>query len=698
MFDPPVEEVINLLPCAICSAPFDPATLPSHVYDPYQTFLLFTHHSSICPSCFAEELAKRTRPDPDTFGQVSERPVTQQTYRAIISGRHDSAATVISQHRTFHKKSSSIATIPRSASTPIESDARSAHRKSNSVSTFSRSGSQRETRSHDMLRSQNSMRESRSSHETSRHRPSTSIGRPSTSTGFSSTTSQKTSPELPQRSQGPSPEIPRRSTSRGQSHTQSQRPSPDLSRPSQERPMSRNRPSSEAPRKSAEGMRRKVSFRQGAPIPQSFNPHSPPYHTSQRVPPLPEQHTPTQIPPQYDVPLSPPEPESAPAPNRLPAMLGMHHPHSVVQDITSLPSSKLSWSSWRIRRRQEREAREQRWQAKKEQQSLRKMREEKEKGIGLDLFCPQCQVVVRTTPKWRDGSCCVLYSSCLFVCTGPFCLCLFLPCASRQVLDVDGRCPNCTTTLSTWNRRKNQLTILTWAGVRNSDASESLPSLAPRPHVNSCIPRQLSVRMPPAPMPPNLHYSRPRTATVGSGYSRPRTATVSSAAPTSISIMSGSRPRTMSSAQQTTTVSTARSSGGSPPLTTRSSPSSRMAASATGTASSNRTGTTGSSSNRTGTVSHAGTGNTANSASTGTTLVNTGPAPHTAIPYQQHFEDTGVVATDFAEFLQDPVGQEYLQGNHAITHAGTHGHAVQVIVPQQLLEDMEMEEVGRAIG
>jgi hypothetical protein len=547
-----------------------------------------------------------------------------------------------------------------------------------------------------MLRSQNSMRESRTSNETFPHRPSTS-------TGYYSTTSQKTSPELSQRSQRPSPEmpqvnqrsfpeIPRRVASRNHSRAQSlnQRISPDLPRPSHERPASSNRTSTEATRKSADGMRRKVSFRQGAPIPQSFNPHSPPHHAAPSVPPLPEQHLPAPRQPQYEMPVNLPP---APQQNRLPAMLGMHHPHSVVQD--SPPSTSLSWSSWRIRRRQEREAREQRWQTRKEQQRQRKMREEKEKGIGLDLFCPQCQVVVNTMPKWRDGSCCMLYSTCLFVCTGPFCLCLFLPCAARQVLDVDGRCPDCTTTLSTWNRRKNQLTILTWAGVRDSAASESVPSLAPRPRTNHRLERHTSVRMPPAPTPPNVHYSRPRTATIGSSYSRPRTATVSSAAPTGISTMSGSRPRTMSSAQQTGTASTARSSGGSPPLTTRSSPSSRMAASAAGTSSSNRTG---SSSNRTGTVSHAGTGTTGASASTGTTLVNTGPTPHVADAYQQPHDDPGVVVTDFAEFLEGPVGQEYVLENHAITHGGVHGHAVQIIVPQQLLEDIEMEEVGRAIG
>src|ERR1700759_450623 len=53
---------VALIPCSICSALFDPATLPAHVYDPYRTFFSFSDHATLCPSCFAEELARRTRP------------------------------------------------------------------------------------------------------------------------------------------------------------------------------------------------------------------------------------------------------------------------------------------------------------------------------------------------------------------------------------------------------------------------------------------------------------------------------------------------------------------------------------------------------------------------------------------------------------------------------------------------------------
>lgn len=117
-----------------------------------------------------------------------------------------------------------------------------------------------------------------------------------------------------------------------------------------------------------------------------------------------------------------------------------------------------------------------------------------------------------------------------------------------------------------------------------------------------------------------------------------------------------------------------------------------MAASATGTAFSNRTG---SSSNPTGTVSQAGTIRTAGSGSTGTTLVNTGSAPQTVHAYQQHINDVPhVMATDFANFLDDTIRQEYVVGHHAITHTGIGGSAV----PQQLLENIEMEEIGRALG
>ncbi|KAF2667161.1 hypothetical protein BT63DRAFT_331236 [Microthyrium microscopicum] len=480
MFNQPVEEVVQLLPCVICSAPFDPSTLPSHVYDPYQTFLLFTHHSSICPSCFAEELAKRTQPHP-TSGQ-SSRPMKMNyespIYDHDMMARNDSTTTFVSEHASMHRKASSISTIPRSASTPIGSETRSVHRKASSVTTFSRPGSQREYKSADPLRRQPSINHSRKSQETYR-------ARPSTSTGYNSTSSQKNSPELLQRSQ-------------------SQRASPDLSVPNQlDRPASRATSALEPPRKSGDNVRRKVSFRHNTPT-AIYNPLSPLRPPTPTVPPLPEQLM--VMPRTPDVP-PPSSASGAPAPPAI-RLSPEPRPRASNRRQESPPSSTISWTSWRTRRQQEKDAREQRWQLRKEKQRQRKEREDADKGIGLYLFCPECRVVVKTTPKWKNGSCCFLYSTCLFLCTGPLSLSLLLPCASTQIRDVHSHCPNCSTTLSTWSRRKNQLTVLTWAGAP--------PTMPPsgQAHTGPAHPRPTTtpIRLPSSHLPSSTSNSRPRTA------------------------------------------------------------------------------------------------------------------------------------------------------------------------------------------
>jgi hypothetical protein len=393
MFDVSAQDTIRLIPCAICSAPFDPSTLPAHVYDPYHNFFKFPDHDSICSSCFAEELAKRNRPpsrDPKNIPFIFKsferaRPSDAVTLAGDFE-RADSGAGVISERGIYtHRKANSITTISRSASTSrLGSETRSVHHKAESLGSL---GSRRDFSNHDLHRRGMSADQIRKSMETLRSRNSHS---------------QRYSPPQLLRSRPPST---RPSTRQQQHHsppdtlrhspptpstatmTPAQRPST-----SQESGTLHSRKSSETTAKSQEPMKRKVSFRHGTPEALAYHPMSPPR-------------------PSTDVPLPPVSTEARSG------IMRSTSTRSVAPRIEEEPDQsqravveelpKGFWARWRERHMMKKQDRQRRKEIRKERQRLRKRREDAEKGIGLELFCTECRIVVHTQPEWKEGSCCV---------------------------------------------------------------------------------------------------------------------------------------------------------------------------------------------------------------------------------------------------------------------------------------------------
>jgi hypothetical protein len=549
----------NLVPCSICSSPFDPATLPSHVYDPYRTFFAVPGHSSLCSSCFAEELARRTRPPSSTD---SAAPQTQIGY-ALGGPQGDSpdggreelehgTATTVGYHRPSGSESVELVrpktshadkgfnsytnpntpTIPqersdsafagpgptisrRSSSRSAHRQVTSHHRKTSSVTTISRNPSVSATESATIAAT--SIPGSRSvsgstfasgrSQGTSLHKKSSSAASLSTplpsmsplekakefrsqealrgQSHYSSATLRRSSSlggrSSRQRARTPQAEptqaiaipLPRPKTS--QSHTENSQMRQSSSDASFSGFMSKPGTSS------GTDMKRKVSFRQGTPVAVAFNPSSPPRREIGVASPLVEgSESGTgsgsgsalgHVDNAFNIPglmdMSSGVGQSTVIPPT--ASPEANSPQDIIEDpeqgepVTEV--KKGLWSRWRAKRRREREEREARREVRRERQLERRQMEDADKGIGLELFCSQCRVVVRTVPRWREGSCCFLSAACLLLCTGPLSLCLLLPCAAHQVMDVDGQCPNCEASLSHWNRRKNMLTVHTWAGM-----------------------------------------------------------------------------------------------------------------------------------------------------------------------------------------------------------------------------------------
>jgi hypothetical protein len=188
-------------------------------------------------------------------------------------------------------------------------------------------------------------------------------------------------------------------------------------------------------------------------------------------------------------------------------------------------SSYNGQGSWLSRRLESRAARRAEKAAHKEALANKKRKAEsqeaKQRGIGLDLFCADCQTVVRTVPAYKRGSCFMWWASVALFCLGPLglipiCLCL-IPCTGgfesnsgnrhshgpgmqpssntdsghsssryeksrghrpddegcmsgsstfkREVMDVQGCCPLCSSVLSEFCRRRGELRVFTWAGM-----------------------------------------------------------------------------------------------------------------------------------------------------------------------------------------------------------------------------------------
>ena len=151
-----------------------------------------------------------------------------------------------------------------------------------------------------------------------------------------------------------------------------------------------SRKSSETVVKSQEQMKRKVSFRQGTPEAKAYNPMSPPR-------------------PLKDVPLptAPVEVRSGIMRNTSTRSVTPRIEEDVSQDRRVVDETTLGfYARWKARHKMRQKERQIRKDARKERQRQRKKREDIEKGIGLDLFCTECRIVVRTQPEWKEGSCC----------------------------------------------------------------------------------------------------------------------------------------------------------------------------------------------------------------------------------------------------------------------------------------------------
>ena len=391
MFNVPVQDSIRFIPCAICTAPFDPATIPAHVYDPYHAFFKFTDHASICPSCFAEELAKWSRPpsrDPNN-NHFKFKPFerARPSDAITIAGdfeRADSGTGFVSERGIYtHRKANSITTISRSASTSrLGSETRSIHHRK--VESQGSLGSHREFRRYELHRRGMSADQIRKSMETLRRRnselqrysPPQSTTRPP-STRPSTSQQQRHSPPVTVRNSPPTP-----STA---TMTPVQRSST-----SHESGTLHSRKSSETVVKSQEQMKRKVSFRQGTPEAKAYNPMSPPR-------------------PLKDVPLPRVSTEATSGIIRVTSTRSVaprieEEPNQDRRTVLETPRS--FHARWKARHMMKKKERQLRKEVRKERQRQRKKREDVEKGIGLDLFCTECRIVVRTQPEWKEGSCC----------------------------------------------------------------------------------------------------------------------------------------------------------------------------------------------------------------------------------------------------------------------------------------------------
>jgi hypothetical protein len=405
MYNAPSTETIRLIPCANCTAPFDPSTLPAHVYDPYNAFFTFPDHSSICHSCFAEELAKRTRP-PSSDAQASnqrrslERPNTGSDVIIRLSGsqlgeaeafeRSDSGAAFGSEAGSrqgiySHRKTGSITTISRSAST---SRLGTHQRPRSSMSSLP--ASRRNSRSQpDLHRRGMSVDQIRKSMEAPVRAPRTSYSPPmasqpipeswqSHSVAAPSTrpsTARYSPQEITATSIRYSPPTPSSAT------MGTQRPSTGHDSATLHGRKSTDTKESREARKD-DMVRRKVSFRQGTPVPKAYHPMAPPLASS-----LPSGEPMPEIPLEHMIGRQSYEPE-------------------VAEQASETPSTGLL-GRWRARRKEKREERAKQKAVREERAQAKRIRDDAEKGIGVEIFCPSCRIVVRTVPDWTDGTCCV---------------------------------------------------------------------------------------------------------------------------------------------------------------------------------------------------------------------------------------------------------------------------------------------------
>jgi hypothetical protein len=407
MYNAPSTDIIRLIPCANCTAPFDPSTLPAHVYDPYNAFFIFPYHSSICHSCFAEELAQRTRPpsrDTRTSGQRKslERPSTSSDVVIRLSGsqlgeaeafeRSDSGAAFGSeagQGIYSHRKTGSITTISRSAST---SRLGTYQRPRSSMSSLP--VSRRNSRSQpDLHRRGMSVDQIRKSMEAPVRTP-----RASPPQRYSPPTSSQPIPEIWQ-SQSTALPSTRPSTSRYSPQEMTATsvryspPTPSSATMGTQRPSTGHDSATLHGRKSTDTkesrearkddmVRRKVSFRQGTPVPKAYHPMAPPLASS-----LPAGNDMSGIP--------------------LDNIIGRQSYEPEVAEAASDTAPNGFLGRWRIRRKEKREERARQKAVREERAEAKRVRDNAEKGIGVDIFCPSCRIVVPTVPDWTDGTCCV---------------------------------------------------------------------------------------------------------------------------------------------------------------------------------------------------------------------------------------------------------------------------------------------------
>lgn len=138
-------------------------------------------------------------------------------------------------------------------------------------------------------------------------------------------------------------------------------------------------------------VKRKVSFRQGTPVAKAYHPMAPPVETN--------------IPLEPDVILRSFSLERSSY--RADGGAGDIEMQEFNEEDEEIEEPGGWYAKWKKRRLLKKEEKQKREAVRKDRQRIRKRREDAEKGIGLELFCPTCRIVVRTTPEWKDGTCCV---------------------------------------------------------------------------------------------------------------------------------------------------------------------------------------------------------------------------------------------------------------------------------------------------
>jgi hypothetical protein len=598
---PPVEELVNLIPCNICSAPFDPSTFPSHFYDPYNAFSL-PHHSLICPSCFAEELARRAHPSALTRGRgpslapaptedlIERHDFATPSAPSVSGGTVGTGGSSSKRESPVERNDSAAAfvdsrsgTLRRTPSSTMSRSSSARHRRTKSRETLRgnqvRSGEQLHQQQqllqqqHSRTKSLELLRSNQSANTTPPLEPSPESQR-SKSHELFRTGSVRSMSQLSSHSESKGRNVLRKKSIRRAEEKQRERykeQQEELRRqwqqltpvvPKQHRRSKSHDVLGMSSQRSTETLRPHARSQSiNALRDRDYRTHDYRPATSSRVQ---QSYASYQRPPQFvtptlghsrqassvrSLPLSPVSPtyssRTAPDPFTRPLTrssfrnfstpLGpqpsVHEPiieldsfpETVAQPtLRPLSSYNEKQSSWLTRRFENRASRRAEKAAHKQALANKKrkaeVQEAKQRGIGLDLFCAECQTVVRTVPAYKRGSCFMWWAAVALFCLGPIglipiCFCL-IPCtggcqsssshrhahgstkqasmtdsgnstlrnekirapddegcisgsrtAKREVMDVEGCCPLCNSVLSEFCRRRGELRVFTWAGM-----------------------------------------------------------------------------------------------------------------------------------------------------------------------------------------------------------------------------------------